>query len=216
MSCLVSALALAAVNTDDILIKKTKMGWYSIEGKVPVYTSSIGKFATKDMRAAAEKRLGSFKKEFDRLDEIPSHEYSVEWGVEPKFRGEKVLSFLSQCHWFTGGAHPNHDSTTFNYMKVEGKFKRIHFADLMRLRIVPEALASQIVIPKLKAAGASAVTSGSVELLTADQADKFYITKDGLTWRFDPYEMGSYAEGAYEVSATWEELKGKVFIDLGE
>lgn len=193
-------------------VQSVKAGWYQITASYPVYTSSIGKVATAGLKAAAQKRVGAFKHEFNQLDAKPEHEYTVDWSVEPKLRRENLLSFLVQCHFYTGGAHPNHDSETFNYQRVDGKVKRIHLADIMRVRMVPEAFASGIVIPKLKEKGATEVQSGAVTHLTREQADKFYITDEGLTWRFDPYEMGSYAEGAIEVTATWDELKGKVIV----
>ncbi len=206
-----AALALAAIDQDGH-VRFTKSGWYDIHGTYPKYQSSIGKIASAEMKAAAEKRLRAFKKEFDKLGEKPSFEYSVTWGVEPKLRHETVLSFLAQCHFFTGGAHPNHDSETFNFMLVDGKVKRVRLADVMRVRMTPEGFATQIVIPKLKEAGATSVVDGTVTTLTREQADRFYITEKGLTWRFDPYEMGAYAEGSYEVTATWDELGARVGV----
>jgi hypothetical protein len=38
-------------------------------------------------------------------------------------------------------------------------------------------------------------------------SDTFYVTADGLTYVYHPYEIGPYALGIIEVTIPWNEIK---------
>lgn len=186
-----------------------------MNGRYPQFKgNAVAKFASAELRKAALSRIAGFKKDAEADNEKPERAWEVTWNGKVSAANDGFISVLASCDWYTGGAHPNRDYQGLNFAMKGGKAKRIGLADIMLVRMTPDALASQIVLPKLKAMGASGVVDAEVTSLTRQQADNFVITKSGLTWLFSPYEVASYAEGEFFVKVSWAELKGKVSMDF--
>jgi hypothetical protein len=66
---------------------------------------------------------------------------------------------------------------------------------------------SDAVIAKLKQKeSATEVTSGQITKLTPEQRERFVATPEGLMFLFDPYEVGPYVAGRFQIRLTAQEL----------
>lgn len=209
-----SAVAVAAIKVSHQEIHREKVGYYDAKANVPKFSgNALAALASKAARSDADSRIAEFMKDVKGMDK-PTMPWTLECSSEISVAKDKLISFSILTYWYTGGAHPNREYSTMNFATMNGKSKRIGLADIMLVRMTPEALAWQLVQPKLKAMDASSVVDGSVKSLTREQCDNFVVTKNGLQWQFSPYEMGSYAEGEMMVDVPWSALKGKLNVPL--
>lgn len=188
-----------------------RKGWYSVKASYPSFSgSSLAKFASKEWKDSLDSSLKRLDIKNSQGDEMPNHPWEVGYASTVGLRSNDVISGYSEFYFYTGGAHPNREYHGHNFGMIGGKPTRLGFGHLMSVRMAPEALASQLVLPKLKAMGASGVVDGSVSTLSREQTDNFVMTPAGITWLFSPYEVGSYAEGHFFVKVPWSEMEGKV------
>lgn len=193
------------------LLRMERKGWYSVKASYPSFSgSSLAKFASAEWKASFDSSLKRLDIKNSQGDEMPNHPWEVGYGSTIGLKSNDVISGYSEFYFYTGGAHPNREYHGHNFGLVGGKPTRLSFGHLMTVRMAPEALASQLVLPKLKAMGASGVVDGSVSTLSREQTDNFVMTPAGITWLFSPYEVGSYAEGHFFVKVPWSEMEGKV------
>ncbi len=205
---LASMISISSATTTPNSIKYYKYGWFDMTAKIPSFgKTALAKFATKDLHDSAEKRLKEFRKDIFDQKEKPFCPVNVEWTTETSINSPDLISLSALSYYNFGGAHPGADTKTFNYALMNGKVTKVGLGNFMKTRIMPEALATQLIIPKLKARGCSFVVDGSVTSLTREQADNFVITKSGLAWIFSQYDVASWAEGVVIVKLTWAELQ---------
>lgn len=120
-----------------------------------------------------------------------------------------LVSVFMQPEFYTGGAHGYRSFHVYNFGLVEWKPKRLKLQDLFRPNTDSRKVMSDLVIPKLKAMGASSVVDGAYTKLSKEHAEMFVVTPNGVTFLFAPYEVGSYAEGAYIVKVPYSEFKDR-------
>lgn len=214
---LVFLSALASIAPADVSVSWRKVrshraGWYEATANVPRFRGgALAKFASREAMAHAQGAVDAFLRDARQLKARPEHAWSFDWGARVSVARDGFVSLYGARYWYTGGAHPNRDYTALNFALVRGTPKKVGLADLLLVRMTPEAWASQRVLPRLKEMGASGVVDGSVTMLTRQQADNFVVTPAGITWLFSPYEVASYAEGEFFVKVPWSELGGLDF-----
>lgn len=192
-------------------IRAERTGWYSIKASYPAFHGgSLARFATKEWRAALDADLAKVNVKENQGDEMPPRAWELIYGSTVGLASAELISGYSEFFFYTGGAHPNREYRGHTFGIVGGKPVRVKFGHLMTVRMAPEALASELVLPKLRAMGASGVVDGTVTALTKEQTDNFVVTPAGITWLFSPYEVASYAEGHFFVKVPWSEMEGKV------
>jgi uncharacterized protein YecT (DUF1311 family) len=108
---------------------------------------------------------------------------------------------------FTGGAHPNSDFTTFNYMMPDGW--RVHLAEIFQ----PKALKtiSTLAIAALRKemgedADDQTIADGAGPAW--DNFDDFILKPTSLDLNFPAYQVAAYAAGPQFVSLPLAKLKG--------
>jgi hypothetical protein len=140
----------------------------------------------------------------------PTSAWEHEYGVEVAHNTPRLVSVIASTYDYSGGAHPNHWSNAMNFGIVNGKPAEITIATFFERGFAWDRHISRLVIAKLKRQeGADLVKSGEVTTLTKKQLQNFTVSPSGLTWYFNPYEVGPYAAGDFEVKLTIKELGPK-------
>lgn len=205
-------LAPGAVTTSWVSKSVNKADWYKLTVSYPQFSGTpLSKIANKDISTAALAEMNDVKKSAGTSKpRVPSE---LIWKATVGTTSPTMISLYANIYEFEGGAHGQSVLSAFNYKMVGGKPQKIGLANIMLVRITPEALATQILIPKIKKLpNASLVTDGSIKTITKDQADNFVVTTSGITWLFSQGDLGAEAEGTAMVKVPWSELKGKVSL----
>ncbi|RYG30643.1 DUF3298 domain-containing protein [bacterium] len=208
-------LGLAAPEISWVTSNLKRGGWYEMKALYPQFRGNgVARLASQDLREVANARLAKFQKNASLSSAPPNSPWKVEWKGTVSAATPRFVSVLGTCEFDTGGAHPNEDVVGLNYAIRGGVAKKLSLTDIMVVRTDPVDLASEFVLPKLKAMGIRSVTSGAVVRLTKAQADNFVLTPIGVAWVFGPGEIAPYSDGTIVAKATWSELSGKVTKDL--
>jgi hypothetical protein len=146
-------------------------------------------------RASGENSVGALPYEYESN---PSLNY---------YSPSRLISLQLVSYQFLGGAHGSSSFQNYNFAMVGGKPKELKLADLF----VPGTDYRKIVETRVfanlkKNESATWVQDGSVKKLTPEQFNNFSIGRDGITWLFNEYEMGPYANGQIEAKLSASEL----------
>jgi len=117
------------------------------------------------------------------------------------FADASLVSIRTMGYSYTGGAHGNYGYSAQTYSSREGKMTGMAVGDL--IDTTPSALKglAKLCIRDLKAQGAS---SPDDLVFDAKHLPTVNVTRAGLQFTFDPYEVGAYAEGTYVVTVPWK------------
>ena len=118
---------------------------------------------------------------------------------------------FNESEYSSGAAHPNSFSTTFNYDLQNGK--ELKLRDLFNANAnYLQTISTQCVrILSAKLKKLEAFSEENVKDGTAPKAENFQswnITRKGLLFNFDPYEVAAYALGPQDALVSYENLKG--------
>ena len=142
-------------------------------------------------------------------------EFSIDIGAEvPNFAPNGVTSILFFTYTYAGGAH---GMSTFDCLNADLSTETPKALALADLLVSPEsglAKLSDLCLRDLKKQEASSVADGTLTSLGKDELAVFTISPRGLTFYFDPYAVGSYAEGPYEVTLGFDTLSDVLKMDL--
>ena len=157
------------------------------------------------IRAFVSKDLGGFS----------DGEGTQSIGFTIDYRSGELLSVIFGAFYdWTGAAHPQHNSFSYNYdLKRD---REIKLADLFipganHLSVISKICARDIAKEKRKNGFTDIYEDGEAaayEVLKEDPT--FYLTETALVFIFDPYQVGSYAEGYYVVSIPYSQLTNKI------
>lgn len=171
-------------------------------------------------KARALKLAADFKKDImsmtaEDVASIPdSMSYYVEVGYNVVYADNNLVSIKFSDTGFSGGAHPNTNYYTLNFDLKSGK--ELKLADLFK----PGAKYLQTIAAyslKDLQSRKNAETGESEGVATDDWAEgasakdenyeSWNITKKGLLFTFDPYQVASYANGPQTVIMPYDKLK---------
>ncbi|MCW5935630.1 MAG: DUF3298 domain-containing protein [Fimbriimonadia bacterium] len=190
-----------------------KEGWWEAKVSYPIFPAAApaGVVANREFHQRAKKSFDSFMNQpvkYLKQSGKPTGAYSLT--VKPTIsihRESLIAGYLSQDE-YSGGAHSNRFYHTVNVSIVDREARLLKLRDVMA-RGVPLKEIEQIVLTKLNAIkrqrGADPMTE-----LQPSQLEQFVLTPTGITWIFEPYAVGAYAEGDYFVRVTYEELGDRV------
>jgi hypothetical protein len=117
-----------------------------------------------------------------------------------------VVSLALDHFTYSGGAHGMNWTDGLN-VRVDGEsVSEITLDDCFRPGADYLPALGPLVLTSLKEQEASWVVNGEVTSLEKDGLGSFALGGNGITFFFAPYAMGSYAEGAYEVTVPWSAL----------
>lgn len=178
---------------------------------------AISKFAGAAVSKAERKLYDEFVGEASRYFAAPDADAPAPWTYEMAStatrRHDKVVSVLVETYSYLGGAHGIGVKRTYNFGFVAGKPKRLSLADCLVGSSSMRELRLRLLEKAMNTPGTDWIEEGEVRDFTKEQLDRFWIGKDGLTFEFNPYELGSYASGPFSFKFSWSELKGLVRSD---
>ncbi len=131
--------------------------------------------------------------------------YSVEWA------NDEIISLQFTNSSFTGGVHPNYYSKTLNYdLKNDRELKLtdVFLPNAKYLKFVSDYSIAQIKTKLGEYGDLETINSGAGA--KAENYQNWNLTKKGLEFTFDPYQVASYAEGQQFVIIPYAKLKGLI------
>jgi len=167
-----------------------------------------------DFEASADVDFASFKT--DNNGEMPPWTYSLYVGFSVARNDDTMLVFDFDKSIFTGGAHPNHDIDTFNFM----------MPDAWQVYL-PEIFTGAPALKKISALAVAALDKelGGPDAMSDSDWIKlgagpswsnfqdFLLLSDRLVIRFPPYQVAAYAAGPQQVAIPLSELSGLMRSD---
>lgn len=215
--CFVLLLASVLAFGSDLVIYHVmnagSKGLYEAKCNYPIFenTSSVARLANLEIKNWASRQQAAFLKEckdfFNTSKEKPIAPWTQTIESTVAFYNLKSISVRIRVDSYTGGAHPVYEDTVFNYGIVNGKVKRIVLDDLFLDRSASRKLLSALLIKKLKATGNAAwLEDGTVKNLEPAQLNRFVVGTKSLKFLFNPYEVGPWAVGNFEIPVTFQEL----------
>lgn len=215
LTCLV-ALALGA--PADFTVKKVTSGkpdfyvsnsaYLEFSAKHPLsgaINPALKGFATRE-QARWLKDAKEMQKELGK----PTAAWEQEIGMSPEWNTPRLVSIVISRYDYSGGAHPNHGVEVMNFGLVRGRARQLKLADFFTSGFNSSSHVSKLVVAKLKKVqGADWVQSGELKKLDNKMLERFTPSATGLTWHFNPYDVGPYAAGDFEVKLILNELGPK-------
>lgn len=170
----------------------------------------IASGATKDFNQfMAEAKTGAPM--LKKLNSAASYYYNSTQSV--RNNDGRVYSVLTETSTFTGGAHGMFWYTPRNFALMNGIPAELTFNDIFRSDINSRQQVSfELLAQLLPMSRATWVQDGEWKELTAEQANRFTIDgSKGITWHFDPYELGPWAVGTFQITVPWSRLRNLVY-----
>jgi hypothetical protein len=133
--------------------------------------------------------------------------YSMNVGYSLEFLNDELISISFGRSDYTGGAHPNHWSFTVNYdLKNE---KVLKLTDLFKdesgfLKVISGVSIEQLTKKMGEYADSDWIKEGAGPKL--ENFESWNISKKGLKFFFDPYQVGPYAAGGFETIVPFEKF----------
>lgn len=131
--------------------------------------------------------------------------YTLDLGYTVEHAGDEYISISFGRSTYTGGAHPNHWTTTVNFDRKE--MKEIALADLFKPNSGWLKKISDLAIADLTKQMDDFADEDWIGRGAGPDADNFRswaITDKGLKFFFDPYQVGPYAAGPFETEIGYE------------
>lgn len=144
-------------------------------------------------------------KEAFKDGEKPTAPHALELDTEVCYSSTKLVSLLVSAYSYTGGAHGNHLARPSNFGLVNGKATRLNLTHILSSKDVVGTV-SKLLMPQIMEAKRK---FGETQKPTFDRevVERWTVTPKGMTWVFENYLIGSYAEGEYTASLTWKQLR---------
>jgi len=220
MAALIGLSSVAAQR--DISVRWRKMhqakpGIYDVAVSYPQFSGSspLARAASAAFKTEALRDLGEFRKnaisdakEFGKL----RGEYGIDRSAVLGIVSDTVISGYLVDYDYSGGAHPNTVYVPITYGLVNGKPERLTVRQIALPSVSPADVLAKTVIPQVNAIKKKNEGDpiGSIDL---KYANRFIVTRKGITWVFSPYDIGAYAEGPFIIDVPWSRLHGLLRAD---
>jgi hypothetical protein len=209
---LLSAAALYAGHKAKTLTAE-KTGWYSASTRYPQFDDQtpVAKVANKVLSSWATNRQKEFIRQSTTALERAGkpgggHQYTVDYEVTYAFP-QRLLSIRFDTFWDTGGAHGMPEYVTYTFGMVKGKAQQLTLRHFFQPGSAYKDTVTAAILGKLKLnPKATLVVNGQVTSLTDKQLHRFSVDADGLTFFLNPYEVGPYSSGRFQIKLTVDEL----------
>ena len=219
--------AAAARFVPKVIKEANKQSHYRIEVVYPQIDGDarFDKF-NKEARAMSTKNVAAFKTsetgtETDTGTETPAETLTstLDSDYEIRLATDDLISIeFSESTYERGAAHPNSNTTVFNYDVRNGK--KLALPDLFNAKSNYLKAISDYCIKDLKQQAKkekdSMLTDDMIQSGASARADNFKswtITKQGLWITFDPYQVAAYAAGPQQVLVPYSALKDLIKAD---
>lgn len=139
--------------------------------------------------------------------------YSYDSTTKVQAETPTMVSFTTACYSYMGGAHGLGITRTYNFGFLKGKPAQLTLMDFTGTKANRDKVLARLFNRIRKTEGTDWVEEGLVKGVNSTQAERFWVGTKGMTWEFDPYELGSYASGPFTFLLSWKDLKGLVRFD---
>lgn len=190
---------------------REKTAIYTVNMSYPefLHPTAAQALAAKTFKADALRNLKAFKRDAPENAKAAgvngSLPLTLESNVHLTYTSPDLVSGYTDFEEFDGGAHGLTGYQERNVGFRNGKPALLGRSDIFRAGLDVKKFGAAVMVPLVNAKkdkGDEPIT----EIPEAD-LDLYVITAYGLQWLFPPYELGSYAEGSYIVTAPWSKLK---------
>lgn len=198
-----------------VTVRSGVKGKWSAETKKPQIRGlgSLGELAQKATAAVEMKVYHDFVRDAKAFYAAPEFA-SAGWGYESDMRtahaSQRLISLVGTSYSYSGGAHGIGLTRTYNFGVIGGKPKRLGLADVTAGKSAKRELELRLLEKAMQTPGTDWIEGGEVRDFTPEQLNRFWADAKGLTFEFDPYELGSYASGPFSFKFTWKELAGLI------
>lgn len=164
-----------------------------------------------DLEAIAEQFFAEY-----RTMKADNSGYFIPWKVATTakvlFQSPKIVSIQLDNYAFAGGAHPNTQTTLFNFDSQTGDIVHIDelIADRGELEKIVESAFKEVHHIDMRT---SVKQSGFFWGEPFHLPDNFAILEEGLYFFYNPYEVATYAAGPTDFTISYEKLEGVVIKD---
>lgn len=194
-------------------LRSAEKGKWRAVAQVPSFATdgALEQCAGPELATALEDGFYAFVGRAYRLNQkpapgLPRREWTYASKVTSSVVRPDLVSLFATVETDFGGAHGMMATLPFTYGFVRSRAKRLTAADLLKPGLDPVAVLSDIVLPRLRKLDAAWVTDGTVKALSPKQCDAFVVTPSGVTFLFDPYEMGPFVQGPFQVKVPFADL----------
>ncbi|MBX3096018.1 MAG: DUF3298 and DUF4163 domain-containing protein [Fimbriimonadaceae bacterium] len=210
---------LATLIAASVLVQPTGTQWpgwniavpekYETKGTYPVLPGAtpLTVAANNGVRAAVmgprDEFLNSAKKFW--AQESSSAPWAQEITVSISRVTPNLISVWVETYEYAGGAHPNTNRQVLGWILRGRTVERLGFQHFISSRNDRIAFAQMSLLPRLNDEKRERGLD-TLEEFNYDYLNRFVVTEKGLNWKFDRYQLGSYAEGDYEVTVPFSEI----------
>jgi hypothetical protein len=120
---------------------------------------------------------------------------------------ENIVSLDESYYEYTGGSHGHNGTWTLNFVRENGQVREFQLAELFKPGTGWEQRLSDACVADLKRQEASSVVDGKITNFVAAALGSFNVSPAGVLIHFEPYDLGGFPEGSYEVLVSWESLR---------
>lgn len=174
-------------------------------------TNAPAKDFNERVKKLAHEQLADFRSGFDDISEeeyssMPKDmKFTLEVGYEITHMGPELVSIRFGRYEYTGGAHPNSWTFTVNYDLSKGR--PLVLADLFRGGTRYREIISELSVKELNEKLGNFADPEWIRTGAGPETGNFEnwnLTDRGLAVTFDPYTVGPYAAGGFEVTVPFE------------
>lgn len=197
----------AKVATTFATTQNNKAGFYTTSLKLPTLSgNALAEFATATIKKDEVGGLAEWMKQnYTKTKPRVENFYQLEPHVS--MTTPNLISLYFIVSTYEGGAHPMYVFDPYTFAMVNGKPVQVHAKDLFQPSVQFVDVVSSLVMSKLaQDPRAEWVKDGTVKALTPGQVDSFVVTPTTLTYLFNPYDMGPYAVGSFQIKVPFSEL----------
>lgn len=134
---------------------------------------------------------------------LSSSDLGVGWDLDSRltlrYASADFISMEESIYLFTGGAHGNIGLASHNFMIEKAGLRILELRDMFAARADFVTILNQLILADLGRQSAAWVLDGTVTQLSEQDLQVFTVSPLGLSFLFEPYIMGPYAQGSFEV-----------------
>lgn len=186
-----------------------RIGFFSAKVRYPDFSGDtpLGMAAQNAVKREVDRIFGTFVKAAKEMgSERPTAPWELDVTTETTLNDSGLVSLFLSAYDYSGGAHPNRFYVPITLGLKGGRPTRLTAAEMFA---GGKSAVDALVLPELLKRGAQNVASGEMKTL-GKLADQFVVTPSGITWLFQPYDVGPYAQGEFNVNLLWKRLSPRL------
>ncbi|MBV6458395.1 MAG: hypothetical protein HONBIEJF_01522 [Fimbriimonadaceae bacterium] len=201
-------IVLLAVQTKTV--QMSKPDHYKVSAEIPTFGSGpVARHANDAIGTWSKRLVDTWLRDFNlSVHDLGKPRMPWELMAKTDYRYEtpRLVSTAVVVYEFTGGAHGNTITNTFNFGLVGGSDKRLELGDFFTGKEY-KTLVQDLLLTKLaENPDAAWVQDGTVRKFSVAQLNRFVVEPTGLRFYFDQYEVAPYSSGRFQVSLSAKDL----------